>query len=186
LKPPPHILDRVHQGDPTAAEELLPLVYEELRGLAVRRMAREPPGLTLQPTALVHEAWLRLAGENKEHWLGRAQFFAAAAEAMRRILIERARRRRAAKRGGNAEQLQLEESRLADPGPTEEMLSVHEALDRLAAEDPQAASLVKLRYFVGLDMAESAEALGLPIRTAERLWTFARAWLRGAIREALE
>ncbi len=175
------IIDRVQQGDATAAEELLPLVYEELRKLAAYRMAGEAAGQTLQPTALVHEAWLRLAGGEKERWAGRAQFFAAAAEAMRRILIERARKRMAQKRGGDAEHEPLEESRLALSVPTDEMLAVHEALDRLAAEDPQAADLVKLRYFVGMSVPEAAAALGIPQRSAERLWTFARAWLRGAM-----
>jgi len=176
------VLDRAQQGDATAAEELLPLVYEELRRLAAHRMANEAAGQTLQPTALVHEAWLRLAGEQKERWAGRAQFFSAAAEAMRRILIELARKRHALKRGSDAEHEPLEESRLALTAPTNEMLAVHEALDRLAAQDPQAADLVKLRYFVGMSMLESAAALGVPQRSAERLWTFARAWLRGAIK----
>ena len=176
------ILDRVQQGDARAADELLPLVYEELRKLATHRMAGEAPGQTLQPTALVHEAWLRLAGEEKERWEGRAQFFSAAAEAMRRILIERARRRQALKRGGDAEHEPLEESRLALAAPTDEMLAVHEALDQLAAQDSQAADLVKLRYFAGMNMSEAAAALDIPQRTAERLWAFARAWLRGAIR----
>ena len=176
------IIERVQQGDATAAEELLPLVYEELRRLAAYRMAGEAAGQTLQPTALVHEAWLRLAGEEKERWAGRAQFFAAAAEAMRRILIERARRRMAQKRGGDAEHEPLEESRLALSVPTDEMLAVHEALDQFAAQDPQAADLVKLRYFVGMNMPEAAAALGIPQRSAERLWTFARAWLRGAMK----
>lgn len=176
------ILDRVQQGDARAAEELLPLVYEELRKLATHKMAGEASGQTLQPTALVHEAWLRLAGEEKERWAGRAQFFSAAAEAMRRILIERARRRHALKRGGDAEHEPLEESRLALAASTDEMLAVHEALDQLAAEDPQAADLVKLRYFAGMSMPEAAAALDMPQRSAERLWTFARAWLRGAIK----
>ena len=176
------ILNAAVLGDETAAGQLLPLVYDELRKLAAHKMANEVPGQTLQPTALVHEAWLRLAGEQKERWEGRAQFFSAAAEAMRRILIERARRRGAAKRGGAAEHEPLEESRLALAAPTDEMLAVHEALDRLAAEDPQAADLVKLRYFVGMTMPEAAGALGVPLRTAERLWTFARAWLRGALK----
>jgi RNA polymerase sigma factor (TIGR02999 family) len=176
------ILDRVQQGDARAAEDLLPLVYEELRKLAAHKMAGETPGQTLQPTALVHEAWLRLAGEEKERWAGRAQFFSAAAEAMRRILIERARKRHALKRAGDAEHEPLEESRLALSAPADEMLAVHEALDQLAAEDPQAADLVKLRYFAGMSMPEAAAALEMPQRSAERLWTFARAWLRGAMK----
>jgi RNA polymerase sigma factor (TIGR02999 family) len=175
------IFDRVQQGDPNAAGEILPLVYQELRTLAAARMAGEAPGQTLQPTALVHEAWLRLAGEGKEQWAGRAQFFSAAAEAMRRILIERVRRRQALKRGGDVDHEALEESRIALAAPAEEILSIHEALDRLAAEDTSAADLVKLRHFVGLTMPEAAEALGVPQRTAERLWTFARAWLRDEI-----
>jgi RNA polymerase sigma factor (TIGR02999 family) len=176
------IIERVQQGDPTAAEQLIPLVYGELRKLAAHKMAGEAPGQTLQPTALVHEAWLRLAGEEKERWEGRAQFFSAAAEAMRRILIERARRRHALKHGGDAEHEPLDESRLALVAPTDEMLAVHEALDRLAAEDPQAADLVKLRYFAGMSMPEAAAALDVPQRSAERLWTFARARLRGAMK----
>ena len=178
------ILDRAQQGDPKAAEELLPLVYEELRRLAARKMASEAPGQTLQPTALVHEAWLRLVGEGKEHWQGRAQFFSAAAEAMRRILIERVRRRQALKRSGDAAHEPLEESRIALTAPSEQILAVHEALDRLAAEDTHAADLVKMRYFVGMTMPEAADALGVPQRTAERLWTFARAWLRNEMGEA--
>ncbi|HWN96545.1 MAG TPA: ECF-type sigma factor [Methylomirabilota bacterium] len=178
------IFNRAQQGDSGAADELLPLVYSELRQLAAARMAGEAPGQTLQPTALVHEAWLRLAGEGKEHWEGRAQFFSAAAEAMRRILIERVRRRQAVKRGGDAPHEALEESNIALAAPSEEILSIHEALDRLAAEDALAADLVKLRYFVGMTMPEAAGALGVPQRTAERLWTFARAWLRNEISEA--
>jgi RNA polymerase sigma factor (TIGR02999 family) len=176
------IIERVQQGDPRAAEQLLPLVYEELRKLAAHKMAGEAAAQTLQPTALVHEAWLRLAGEEKERWEGRAQFFSAAAEAMRRILIERARRRHALKRGGDAEHEPLEESRLALAAPTDEMLAVHEALDQLVIQDPQAADLVKLRYFAGMNMLEAAAALDIPQRTAERLWAFARAWLRGAMK----
>jgi RNA polymerase sigma factor (TIGR02999 family) len=174
------MLDRVQAGDPHAAEELLPLVYEELRKLAASKMARERPGQTLQPTALVHEAWLRLGGERVQ-WANRRQFFAAAAEAMRRILIERARRRDVLARGGFAEREDLSESKIILAVPTGELLAVHEALDKLAAEDSAAAELVKLRYFVGMTMPEAAEAMDLPLRGAERLWTFARAWLRNAI-----
>ena len=175
------ILQAVNAGEGQAAEQLLPLVYEELRKLAASKMAREAPGQTLQPTALVHEAWLRLAGEQQAGWIGRAQFFAAAAEAMRRILIERARKRKAIKHGADAGHEPLEEDHLEMPAPTDEMLAVHEALDQLTALDAQAADLVKLRYFVGMTMPEAAAALGLPQRSAERLWTFAKAWLRGSI-----
>ena len=175
------VLDRFQPDDLHslwAAEALLPLIYEELRRLAAHRLAGEAPGHTLQPTALVHEVWLRLAGEGREHWEGRAQFFAAAAEAMRRILIERARRRKASKRGSGAPHEALEESQIAQAVPAEEMLAVDEALHQLSARDPQAADLVKLRYFVGMSMPEAAAALGLSQRNAERRWTFARAWLR--------
>lgn len=172
------ILAAIERSEAGAAAQLLPLVYDDLRRLAAHRMAQEPPGRTLQPTALVHEAWLRLAGENKDRWESRAQFFAAAAEAMRRILVDQVRRRQALKRGGRNQPEPLEESDLAEPVPADEMLAVNEALDRLAAEDPRAADLVKLRYFVGLTMPEAAAAMGMPQRNAERLWTFARAWLR--------
>lgn len=174
------ILDRAQGGDPKAANELLPLVYEELRKLAAYRMACEAPGQTLQPTALVHEAWLRLVG-SEQAWNSRGHFFAASAEAMRRILVERARRRKVLARGGFAHQTELTDSALLPPVPDDELLAVHQALDRLATEDPQAAELVKLRYFVGMSMAEAAETLGLPLRSAERIWTFARSWLRQAL-----
>lgn len=174
------ILDRVQQGESKAAAELLPLVYEELRKLAARNMAHERPGHTLQPTALVHEAWVRLT-EKDCPWENRRHFFAAAAEAMRRILIERARRRKVLAKGGFAEPTEWTESKVAVSAPADEVLAVHEALTGLAAEDAVAAELVKLRYFVGLSMPEAAEALGLPLRSAERLWTFARAWLRHEI-----
>jgi len=174
------ILDRVQQGDAKAAEELLPLVYDELRKLAAHKMANEAPGQTLQPTALDHEAWLRLV-EKDYPWENRRHFFAAAAEAMRRILIERARRRKVLEKGGFAISTECTESKLAVLAPADEVLAVHEALDGLAAEDPVASELVKLRYFIGLTMPEAAEALGMPLRNAERLWTFARAWLRHKI-----
>jgi len=170
------ILNAVQQGDPKAAEELLPLLYEELRKLAAQKMANEAPGQTLQPTALVHEAWLRLVGSGQEHWNSRGHFFGAAAEAMRRILVERARRRRVLEKGGFGDK-----SALVATAPAEELLAVDEALERLAAEDPAAADLVKLRYFAGMTMPEAADAMGLPLRSAERLWTFARAWLRQAL-----
>ena len=175
------ILERIQAGDPTAAEELLPLVYDELRKLAAHKMANEAPGQTLQATALVHEAWLRLVGNANPKFENRAHFFAAAAEAMRRILIDRARRRRVLEKGGFGEREELSESKIILTAPTDELLAVHEALDQLAAEDSDAANLVKLRYFVGMSMPEAAEAMGLPLRSAERIWTFARAWLRNAM-----
>jgi RNA polymerase sigma factor (TIGR02999 family) len=175
------ILEAIDRGDPKAADELLPLVYEELRKLVEHKMASERPGHTLQPTALVHEAWLRLAGEHKQGWAGRAQFFSAAAEAMRRILVERARRHQTLKRGGGVEPQSFEESRIACEFPSDELLAVHEALEQLAAEDAPAAELVKLRYFAGLSMPEAATALGVSQRSLERLWTFAKAWLRKEI-----
>jgi RNA polymerase sigma factor (TIGR02999 family) len=158
------------------------LVYEELRKLAAHKMANEAPGHTLQATALVHEAWLRLAGSNQQSWENRAHFFAAAAEAMRRILVEHARRKQSLKRGAGAEREELDESALVLTAPPDELLAVHEALDALARQDPPAAELVKLRYFVGMTMEEAATALGLAPRTAERLWTYARVWLRREIR----
>jgi RNA polymerase sigma factor (TIGR02999 family) len=162
-----------------AASELLPMVYDELRRLAAHKLAHEAPGQTLQPTALVHDAWLRLAGKNNAaSFQNRAHFFGAAAEAMRRILIERARRKQVLAKGGYATPEECTESKLVVLAPPDELLAVHEALDRLAAEDPGAADLVKLRYFVGMSMPEAAEALDIPLRTAERLWTFSRAWLR--------
>lgn len=179
------VLDRTEPGDPKAAEELLPLVYAELRRLAAQKMASERAGHTLQPTALVHEAWLRLVGEHKEEWAGRAQFFSAAAEAMRRILVERARKHQSFKRGGGAEHEALDESRIAVEFPTDELLAVHEALERLATEDVSAAELVKLRYFAGFTMPEAAVALGVSQRSLERVWTFARAWLRKEITATL-
>lgn len=171
------VLDRVQQGDAEAAEQLLPLVYEELRRLAAHRMASEPPGQTLQPTALVHEAWLRLAGEEKDRWAGRAQFFSAAAEAMRRILIERARGKARLKRGGDWQRVDLESLDLAETADDDTLWAVHEALDKLAAIEPTGAELIKLRFFAGMSNADAARALGLAERTAKRTWAYSRAWL---------
>ena len=168
-------------GDSKAADKLLPLVYGELRKLAAQKMANESPGQTLQPTALVHEAWVRLAGSNQS-WRGRAHFFGAAAEAMRRILIDKARRKASLKRGQDQPLEELHESRIEPPVPQDEILAVHEALDALAAEDATAAEVVKLRYFVGMTIPEIAEALEISPRSADRHWVFARAWLKGAIR----
>lgn len=169
------ILAAIDQGDSRAAAELLPLVYNELRKLAAHKLANEAPGQTLQPTALVHEAWLRLGG-NRE-FQGRAHFFAAAAEAMRRILIDRARSKRAIRHGGHLERVELDHAVVASPENDDELLAVHEALDKLALERPAEAELVKLRYFAGMTIEEAAEALGVSPRTAKYRWTYARAWL---------
>jgi RNA polymerase sigma factor (TIGR02999 family) len=174
------ILSAVEQGEPQAAEQLLPLVYDELRRLAAQRLAQEKPGQTLQPTALVHEAYLRLVDTDLvRRWDSRGHFFAAAAEAMRRILVERARRRRRIRHGGGLRRLDLSETEVA-VGPTddEQILRLDGALYRLAAVRPQAAELVKLRFFSGLSAEEAAPMVGLSSRTARRLWAFARAWLR--------
>ena len=180
------ILDRVQQGDPQAAEELLPLVYDELRKLAAHKMANESPGQTLQPTALVHEAWLRLVGGEPQRWNSRGHFFGAAAESMRRILIDRARERQARRHGGGLERLDVEAVEVAAPQSDERLLAVNEALQRFERVDRSAAELVKLRCFVGMNMSEAAEALNLPLRSAERLWAYARAWLRREIGDALD
>src|SRR5713101_3306788 len=171
------ILQAVERGDAKAAHELLPLVYNELRRLAAYRMANEAPGHTLQPTALVHEAWLRLVGNENQKWDGRAHFFAAAAEAMRRILVESARRKKRLKHGGELKRVDVEELDLPLPMPGEELLDLDEALDRLATVDSRAAEVVKLCFFVGLTQEQAAEELGVSLATAERLWSFARAWL---------
>jgi len=171
------ILEAAQQGDPTAADQLLPLVYEELRRLAAHRMANEAAGQTLQPTALVHEAWLRLTGNANQKWDGRAHFFGAAAEAMRRILIDRARRKQAVRHGGGQQRVNLQNVELVAPGDDDQLLAVSEALDKLALSDKQEAELVKLRYFVGLTNDEAAEVLGISPRTAKYYWTHARAWL---------
>ncbi len=159
--------------------ELLPLVYAELRRLASARLAAEKPGQTLEPTALVHEAYVRLVGgDNLQRWDNRGHFFAAAAEAMRRILVENARRKRTQKHGGGQGRVDIDINNVAEPDREEELLAVHESLDLLATADPQAAELVKLRYFVGLPIPEAAEVLGISPRSADRLWAYARAWLR--------
>ena len=176
------ILEAVQNGDPVAADQLLPLVYDELRKLAAARMAQEKPGHTLQPTALVHEAWLRLVGSENQRWDNRAHFFAAAAEAMRRILIEKARRRQRLRHGGGQERVDLDEIAIIAPESDERLLQVHEALDRLAAEDKVKADVVKLRFFVGLNDREVADALGLSERTVERHWAYAKPWLFRQIR----
>jgi len=176
------IVGAVRQGDEPAAQELFSLVYDELRRLAAARMAGEQPGQTLQPTALVHEAWLRLGADQQPHWQNRAHFLAAAAEAMRRILIDRARRRQVRLASGLANPEVFEESRIEAKAPDDELLALHEVLDRLARVDADAAQLVKFRYFVGMSMTQTAKAMGLTLRSAERLWTFAKAWLRDAIR----
>ena len=171
------ILEAAQQGEPHAAEQLLPLVYEELRKLAASKMAHERPDQTLQPTALVHEAWLRLVGNEEKKWNGRAHFFGAAAEAMRRILIENARRKAAARHGGGEARLDINQIEIATTAPDDELLAVSDALESLAAQEPQMAELVKLRYFVGLTTEQAAEVLGISVRTAERWWSYSRAWL---------
>jgi RNA polymerase sigma factor (TIGR02999 family) len=178
------VLSAIDAGDPRAAAELLPLVYEELRRLAEARLARERAGQTLQATALVHEAYLRLVGPGEESnggWDSRGHFFAAAAEAMRRILIDRARARGAVKRGGSARQLTLNPDLLRLDSVPSEITDLDEALTRLEAEDPQKAALVKLRFFGGLTLKQAAAALGLPSTTADRHWAYARAWLYQAL-----
>ena len=178
------ILGRIEQGDPQAAEELLPLVYEELRRVAAGKMAQEKPDHTLQPTALVHEAWLRLTdGAQAVAWNGRGHFFGAAAEAMRRILIERARAKAAVKRGSGWERVDLEKVDIAADANSDTLLFVNEAIEKLQREDPKAAELVKLRFFGGLTLEESGEILGFSERTAKRCWAFARAWLYAELRK---
>jgi RNA polymerase sigma factor (TIGR02999 family) len=173
------VLNAIEQGDLSAAEQLLPLVYEELRKLAAQKLAQEKPGQTLQATALVHEAYLRLVGADQVgRWDGRGHFFAAAAEAMRRILVDQARRRQAAKRGGLQKRVEMPESGLAAPMPDDELLALHEALEQLASIDSAAADLVRLRFFAGLKTTEAAEALGISVRSAHDLWAYARSWLR--------
>ena len=176
------ILHATAQGDSSAARKLLPLVYDELRQLAARKMTQESSTQTLQPTALVHEAWLRLGGDEQPTWENRTHFFCAAAEAMRRILIDRARSKQARRHGGGQERLDIDEVEIAAPvGNEEETLAVNEALDQLAAVHPEKAELVKLRYFAGLSFEEVAEVLGMSLTTAEREWAYARGWLHRKI-----
>ena len=175
------ILDRVQQGEAQAASELLPLVYEELRQLAAHKMAQQVPGHTLQPTALLHEAWLKLTAGASQSWNDRQHFFRAAAEAMRQLLVDRARQRKASKHGGDLRRTELAESKISCRSSDDELMAVDEALEALAQRDPTSAELVKLRFFAGLSMAEAAQAIGLPLRSAERRWTFAKAWLREAM-----
>ena len=177
------ILSAIEQGDVQAAEQLLPLVYDELRKLAAQRLAREQPGQTIQATALVHEAYLRLVGsEPSRPWDSRGHFFAAAAEAMRRILVEKARRKQSAKRGGDMTRQDLDALELAIPEIPEDVLALDEALNKLAATDKTAAELVHLRFFAGLPLAEAARHLGVSPRTVDRLWAYARAWLHQELR----
>ena len=176
------ILRAIRCGEEKAAGELLPLVYAELRRLAAAKMASEAPNQTLQPTALVHEAWLRLTGDDQRKWNDRTHFFAAAAEAMRRILVDNARRKRTERHGGGQQRVEMPELASAVMETDDKVLSVNEALEKLAVLDPQKAELVKLRYFVGMTLEQAAEALGLSERTAKRYWAFARAWLHEEIK----
>ena len=178
------ILSQIEQGDPHAAEALLPLVYEELRKLAARKMAQEQPGQTLQATALVHEAYLRLVdGAPEQHWNSRGHFFAAAAVAMRRILVEQARRKSTQKHGGAWQRQESLLEEIIEPTAPQELLAIDEALEKLGQENPPIARLVELRYFAGLSLAEAASALDISVRTAERHWIYAKAWLLEELRD---
>jgi len=178
------ILKSASADDPRAASELLPLVYDELRRLAAHRLAGERNGHTLQPTALVHEVWLKVSGDEQRDWNGRQHFFAVAAEAMRRILVDRARRRLAAKRGAGEVCLDADELDIPAPAPDDQLLAVNEAVEKFATIDPRKAELVKLGYFVGMNFEEAAEALGIAVPTAKQWWAYARAWLRVEIASA--
>jgi RNA polymerase sigma factor (TIGR02999 family) len=172
------LIELVGQGDPQAARDLLPVLYDELRRLAAQRLSHEAPGQTIDATSLVHEAYLRLVGRDPEHpWNGRGHFFAAAAEAMRRILVERVRHKRRLRHGGALGRIDLDRVDLAADEPSDDLLALDEALDRLAAEEPAVAEVVKLRYFAGLPIEGAAGALGISVRTANRHWAYARAWL---------
>jgi RNA polymerase sigma factor (TIGR02999 family) len=177
------VLHAIEQGDPKASGELLPLVYEELRKLAACKMANEAPGQTLQPTALVHEAWLRVGGAQDQAWANRAHFFGAAAEAMRRILIDNARRKKALRHGSGQVQLDVQQLEIAAPANDEQLLAIDEALARFASVDKEKAELVKLRYFGGLTIEEAGKVLGISEATAKRWWTYARAWLYTELEE---
>ena len=179
------LLSAIDSGDPNAAGELLPLVYEELRKLAAFKMAGEKPGQTLQATALVHEAWMKIAGDGRQSFANRRHFLFAASRAMQQILIDTARRKRTARRGGDQPSEPLEESRITVVASSDELLAVNDSLVELEAEDPQAAEIVRLRYFVGMTVPEIATALDLSPSTVDRSWAFARAWLKRAIRQAL-
>jgi RNA polymerase sigma factor (TIGR02999 family) len=179
------ILTAIGAGDPHAAEELLPLVYDELRRLATARMANEAPGQTLQATALVHEAWLRLVGSNQSLWNSRGHFFGAAAEAMRRILLERARKKARIRHGGGLERVDLDHVTVATQDSDDVIVAVNDALEKLAAESPQKAEIVKLRYFGGMEHAEIAEVLGVAEPTVRRHWTYARSWLYAELKSQL-
>jgi RNA polymerase sigma factor (TIGR02999 family) len=180
------ILNAIDAGDPKAGDQLLPLVYEELRRLAAAKMAHIAPGQTLQPTALVHEAWLRLVGQQQQQvWNNRGHFFASAAEAMRRILVERARRRSAEKHGGGLRRVDLDQVDVAEEANSDLLIVLDEALTALADRDPTAAQLIKLRFFAGLPNAQAAELLDVPERTAKRAWAYARAWLYQEIKKKL-
>jgi RNA polymerase sigma factor (TIGR02999 family) len=179
------VLSAIEHGDPAAAEQLLPLVYDELRKLAAQKMAQEKPGQTLQATALVHEAYLRLVDvEKAQHWNSRGHFFAAAAEAMRRILVNRARDRRRLRRGGDRARIDLDSIRVAGDARADELIALDDALNLLAVHDQACADLVKLRYFAGFSQGEAADALGMSRRTADRHWAYARAWLFDKLRDA--
>jgi RNA polymerase sigma factor (TIGR02999 family) len=181
------ILSAIEHGDANAAEKLLPLVYDELRKLAAQKLAKEKPGQTLQATALVHEAYLRLVdGEKLQHWNSRGHFFAACAEAMRRILVDQARRRQSLRRGANLRRQPIEDLEIEAPEPSLDVLSVNEALDRFQGVDATAAQIVKLRYFVGLTIPQVAEALGISTSTADRSWAYARAWLHTALKQGAD
>ena len=179
------ILTAIEQGEAKSTDELLPVVYSELRRIAAHKMANEPAGHTLQPTALVHEAWLKLVDSPAQSWQNRAHFFGAAAEAMRRILIGRARRKRTQRRGAGVANLDVDELEIASPAPDDQLLALNDALDRFALQEPQQAELVKLRYFVGLKIEEAAEVLGISEATAKRWWAYARAWLFDGIQSQL-